>query len=272
MNTFSAYSLLFLFLAIFVLRTDAQIDDTIKNILENYDYPAMIDVFHKKYKYNEKIKSYYTYKLIFESNRELIDGYTERVIYVNKCLYLYDEIQEFDEKAGTINCILKDDKIVYLVGYIRDLNDIKSSEEVIERFDPQSFVVLQAAWLTAYGDPLRIDKLFGTDLYFGYRCGIAGQASGTEIFVRKLVEQQDTAGLVTLLKSPQVEYQLYAIDAILALTKNGIKFDDKVYKIIDIVSLRKGMVHTCIGCLAADKSIAEIINEIKKRHSYPKKQ
>ena len=85
--------------------------------------------------------------------------------------------------------------------------------------------------------------------------------------LEKLIKSKDSKNLVKWLKSTVPEIQLYAIDGILTLKKQGIVFNKDVLKLVDVISKKKGEVYTCNRCIYSNKLIINIEENIIQHFS-----
>ncbi|AFM04730.1 hypothetical protein Fleli_2358 [Bernardetia litoralis DSM 6794] len=201
--------------------------------------------------------------------REIINDFFEQIIEFRV------EIQEEENPAvysvytNKISLIkTKDGRIAFYK--INRLENVKINEEwreqnvVLQKDSSSLLKKLQADFKKTYDRKLDFDELFETQIVYGSHCGFAGMEPKYRIKMNKLVELKDSTTLIKWLKSATIEIQLYAIDGILNLKKNGLKFDTSTLELIELIENKEGEAYTCSGCTHWNRPINEIIEKIKK--------
>ena len=256
-------SLIFLSTGLF-----AQEGEKLAEYCQKFNYQAIetgLNNFQKKS--TEKVE----YKWHTELEREIVNDYFEQIIEFKK------EVQ--DPENSAIHTIYthkiklvkkKEGDIVYYK--VIKLKNVKSNGEwvpteiIIEEKSNDKLEQFKKDYVNTYSVSLNFDELFETEIVYGNHCGFAGMEPEYRVKMNELIESKDTVTLVQWLKSATIEIQLYAIDGILTLKKEGVDFDKQVLDLIDIIEKKEGTAYTCSGCIHWNQPIDETIKRIKKKN------
>ncbi|MDJ1466826.1 hypothetical protein [Xanthocytophaga flava] len=107
------------------------------------------------------------------------------------------------------------------------------------------------------------NDLFTHDLTYGKHCYRSGIPPEGRKKIEVFVQNKDKDSLLQWLHSPNTEKQVYAIDGLYQLKKQGISLTQKELQQIQFVTHKKGRVYTCQGCFLGSENISEITKEFK---------
>lgn len=257
-------SLIFLSTGLF-----AQEGEKLSEYCQKFSYQAIetgLNNFQKKSA--EKVE----YKWHTELEREIVNDYFEQIIEFKK------EVQDPENSAihtiytHKIKLVKKKEGDIAYYKVIK-LKNVKSNGEwvpteiIIEEKSNDKLEQVKKDYVNTYSVSLNFDELFETEIVYGNHCGFAGMEPEYRVKMNKLIESKDTNTLVQWLKSATIEIQLYAIDGILTLKKEGVEFDQQVLDLIDLIEKKEGTAFTCSGCIHWNQPIDETIKRIKKEHN-----
>lgn len=247
----------------------AQEGEKLSKYCQNFNYQeietGLIDFQSKS---TPKIK----YKWHTQIERELVNDHFEQIIEFKK------EVQDDDNPAiHTIYThwikLIKNQQGKVAYYRVVQLKNVKSNGNwvltnfILKEDSSKILGQLKTDFLKTYAQPLNFKGLFRTDIVFGNHCGMGGYKPEYRVKMNKLVKSKDTSTLIQWLKSTTIEIQLYAIEGILTLKKEGIEFEKQVLDLINLIEKKKGRAYTCSGCIRWNESISEIIKRIKKEHT-----
>lgn len=247
----------------------AQDGEKLSEYCQEFSYQAIENGLNN-FQQNSTRKS--TYNWHTELEREIINDYFEQMIELKKevqdanssgihTVYTY-KIKLIKKKSGDIAYY----KVIKLENV--KLNEKWVPTEILLKENSNSKLEeLKTDYKKIYSQPLNFSGLFENKIVFGSHCGIVGIKPKYRVEMNKLVESKDTLTLIKWLKSATVEIQLYAIDGILTLKKEGLVFDKSLLNLIDLIEKKEGTAYTCAGCLRWNRPINEIIKEIKHKNS-----
>jgi len=256
-------------LSMFLLTSElfAQEGEKLAEYCEIFNFKAIetgLNGFHKKS--TEKVK----YKWHTELKREIVNDFFEQIIEFEKAVRNPENSAIHTIYTHKIKLIKKKEGEIAYYKVIK-LKNVKSNGEwvpteiVLKENSNNKFEQMKTDYQNAYSQSLNFDELFETEIVYGNHCGYAGMEPEYRVKMNELVESKDTATLVQWLKSATVEVQLYAIDGILTLKKEGLDFDKSVLDLIDLIEKKEGSAYTCSGCIHWNQPISETIKRKKKR-------
>ena len=203
--------------------------------------------------------------------KEIIDGYMVKVIeHYRK----EPSIKKVDTITSNykIKLIYKEDKIVFYELY--KINSIKKADKwtdmdslISSQKNNRLYNELLKKYNKTYALELNSDELFDTNYIYGKSCSISGVNPKYRTEMNQIISTQNKDKLMAWLKSPIVELQLYAIEAIYKLEKKNVDIPQNVYDFIKIVEKKNGYVNTCNGCYYEYKSVVDVLNELKTKHN-----
>lgn len=150
-----------------------------------------------------------------------------------------------------------------------------SHQTTVEERSTASLEILKNDFRKTYQAPLNFDALFQYDIVYGSHCGFSGTPTVYWKKMTKLVDSKDKETLISWLKSPNAETQLFGIAGILKLKAGGMKFNRYILKMIDAAAEKEGTAIACSGCLYGEESISELVKEMrensKRKNSFKSK-
>jgi len=204
-------------------------------------------------------------------SRELVNGFFEEIIQFER--RVQDSI---DENIGTIftyklNVLHRSKRVgyfkLYKVESILSFGKPGQLNVVLKTKTNNLFKTkMYAAYNDTYKQALKWEDLFSTGVVYGANCGMAGINPKYKSQLDSLIKYTDTARLDQWLRSSTVELQLYAIDGLLALEKQGIVIKPYTYFLFDRIRTKKGKAQTCSGCVYMQCAISEQVDIIYKKH------
>lgn len=246
--------IILLFVLAFFLKTvSAQIPlKLLLNHCENSDYSAILNESYKDV-INSSENGWGARKWIFDLEREIVADFFAVQYLVDVNLKDNDSILE---NRFTLKIIRKDSTIVFY-----KLFDEKNK---FEKSDEKRLQELKATYRKYYKTELDFTELFANEIRYGDACGIAGVKPKYRKILDSIITEKDVKTLIKWLKSPFSGLQVYAIEGIYELEKQGVYFEKEVWEIIDFVALKQQKINICSGCLGDNLSVTEIVKQIKK--------
>ena len=116
----------------------------------------------------------------------------------------------------------------------------------------------------------QIDKndLFNTSIVYGSSCGLTGEPTEYQNKLDSLLLDKNIISIMSWLKSPNAEKQLYAFQGLRVMDKNGYDITPEQSRLMNIISKKKGMVNVCGGCLFSSDTIKNVVSDIESRNGY----
>lgn len=256
------------FLLIFLSsHLSAQEEEKILAACQNFDYSELERVLT-----DLKTNSPKRYELNTKLDRELVNGFFEQFIELKVHDSRYWGSESPVAFKYEIRLIRKKDGQLAYYKIIRfdEKEDGESiecsriiSEIVVKEVSNNTLEDLKVSFQKVYGVQLNFQALFESTIEYGSMCGFGGSPPEYRVKQNKLVKAMEKDSLISWLKSPVAEIQLYAIDGILTLKKSGIKFSKRVLKLIDIIEKKEGNANSCSGCFSENTTITALVQEIK---------
>ncbi|MDW7693734.1 hypothetical protein R9C00_03175 [Flammeovirgaceae bacterium SG7u.111] len=257
------------FVIIFSCNSTQNLDEELIDLCKAGRYNDLYEKMASLKESSTKAK-YYEFRVFLD--REVIAGYTEKVITVeehiqskeNKSMYSLDEYKLYLITDST-------DKIqAYRLVEPRLEKGVDGNwekfEDILSKSDQLYPKEMQEDFNRLYGVNFDYNYLFQYEIYFGESCGQDGNPPEYRYYLEKAIVEKDTATINKWLFSPVAEKQLYAIEGILRLGNEGHSFDSATHSIIKEVSRKEGYAQTCAGCEYGDQQeIRKLVEIIKKR-------
>lgn len=205
---------------------------------------------------------------LWETLREVVPGHWEGVV----------KIEEFknanDERGGNkiynycIDFLATEQNIFFY-----RFNQIKNKKVGKDKWEPYDttlntftdegeYTAFHNSFSKTYNDKLNPVELFVTSIVYGAACGIAGTPPEYQQKLAALLREKDDKALLTWLKSPNTEKQLYAVIGFKTLEENGYTLTEEEKRIINVVKQKQGTVNTCSGCIFSLDTIKNIVANI----------
>ena len=245
------FSILLLFLAnstSFSLNVPLRIEDACKK----FNHTELIDTLNSLVALStEEVK----YEWLTSLEREIVNGFFEQVFEITKLVRDSENHAIHTVYTYTVELIYRSGTIRY---YRISPKDNSKGE------GKNGLEALFSSYLQVYSIRLHLHDLFETEIVFGNHCGSYASKPVYREEMETLIEKEDLSGLINWLKSPKTELQLYAIEGLLKLQKNGVTISTEILDLIEIVSNKEGNVYTCSGCIHWNRPISETVSNIKK--------
>ena len=100
---------------------------------------------------------------------------------------------------------------------------------------------------------------------YGDFCGLGGLKLPHKKELEKFISNNDKESITKLLKSGTVELQLFGIEGVCKLERKGIKFNESIYRIIDLIKNKNGCAIVCLGCTINNVKINDIVTGIQAK-------
>ncbi len=247
----------------------AQEEEKLHTYCQNFKYQEIEDCLNDfQKKSTDKIK--YKWRTVLE--RELVNDFFEQDIKFTKTVKKEETVLNYTVYNYNLKLIKKKGGDIAFYKLTR-LKNVKSNGEwipkemVLSENSNKMMRELESAFEKVYSQPLNHNELFESGIVYGRICGRVRGVPGYRGKLNQLLNSKDSEELVKWLKSTVVEIQLYAIDGILTLRKDGVVFDKSIFKLIDIIGNKKGFAKTCRRCTHNDELIKTIVEKIKKEHT-----
>lgn len=250
-----------------------QEEEKLSGLFQNFDYQEVENGLNSFEKIaTEKTK----YKWRTNIERELVNNFFEQIIQFTKSVRSDENKSVSTLYKYNLKLIKKQNGKIALYKLYR-LKNVKvngkwtPTEIIVKEGSNKIMKELESEFLRVYSYPLNYNELFETNIVYGDVCGRVRGIPEYRGKLETLIKSKDSKNLVKWLKSTVTEIQLYAIDGILTLKKQGIVFNKEVLKLVDVISKKKGEVYTCNGCIYSNELIIGIILDIKNKHHSQKK-
>ncbi len=134
----------------------------------------------------------------------------------------------------------------------------------IDKFkDEKLFNSLKNSFKGIFQTDLNENELFITDFVYGDHCGIAGVNPKGRQQIDEWVANKNKAELLKWLVSTNTEKQVYAVDGLYQLKKEGIRMTDEELKMVKFISKKSGEMYVCSGCLHSRQKISGVTKKFK---------
>lgn len=117
---------------------------------------------------------------------------------------------------------------------------------------------LKSNYFSYYKDTVNFNDLFNTEIAYGNFCGAGNEELPYFKKLNELISKARVVEILSWLRSANVEKQLFAIEGLKRLKTMGRPITDQEQKLIDIIKLKRGYAHVCIGCVYSTNLISEI--------------
>lgn len=212
-------------------------------------------------------------KLSWETLREVTPGFWEGVVKL-------ETFKEVIDKTGgniinyRIDLLATEQNIFfYQLSEIRyteiKVGEWQSYDSTLEKYkNDVLFKDFETTFSKAYHANLNPKELFITSIVYGSECGIAATPTQFQEKLDSLLLDKDIKTISSWLKSPNTEKQIYAIQGLKVLEKNGYNLTPEEMRLIKIIKQKKGVVNTCAGCLYSSDTIKNVIAGIESWEGY----
>lgn len=247
----------------------------------NFTYKDELSSYFKDMSYSTLQETIRKEKLLFKDSlippsegnmpkKEIIDGYMVKIIkHFKKNLKLQTEDSTISEYK--IKIIHKENKIAFYELYktknIRENDNWVGQDSFIsKKTNTKLFNDLLKKYKNTYGTKLNTNELFDVNYIYGKSCGFSGLNPKYRTEMNQIIETENKDKLLDWLKSPVVELQLYAIEAIYKMENVGFTFSPDVYDFVKLVEKKNGYANVCSGCFYGYEQISTTVLKIKKQN------
>jgi LPXTG-motif cell wall-anchored protein len=205
--------------------------------------------------------------------REVLPGYQEGVVTIEEIIAEGEIIDINNVNNYRIELLANGQSIFYyrftMTKFRRKGQDDWTSYDstLAALKDPEQYAAFSDAFRSAYQADLEPNDLFQKVVY-GNACGITGEPTKEGRIMDSLVRNNDKMAILAWLQSANTEKQLYGFSGILSLMKTGYLPTAQETKLMRLIGQKKGMVHTCGGCLLSADSIKNVIAAMAANNSY----
>lgn len=236
----------------------AQIQDDVLQVLKPGNFTAFKQFSDSLTNREKGIRSYW------ELLRDLTPDFQEGVFIVEKSVR-----DEHDPNVSLTSSF----KVKLLAGKTQivsyELSELKyrkvadqweAYEETIARFEDTPLLEeLNYSFRALFRTELDTQDLFSTELVYGEHCGFAGTYPEGRYEIVQFVKNGNKEELLKWLKSPNSEKQVYAVDGLFQLYKQGTKPTQEELDIIAFVRHKNGRIQVCHGCMHTKDDIRSVL-------------
>lgn len=212
-------------------------------------------------------KAYHALNRTFTLHTPLI---REILPNIRECMYKIEETIKYpDGGPGNrvlsyeINFLVKDTVIFWYQSFEKKYK--KTNNDTWEPIllsvksfkNKREYLEFEKSFFLLYKTELNSPDLLNDKIVYGIICTNAGAEPEYRGKIMALLSKNNIIEIRKWLTSPNVEKQVYAIDAIKLLERNGRKITSDEYAIIKLVKSKKGNLNTCFGCVYTFSNISE---------------
>jgi hypothetical protein len=203
-----------------------------------------------------------------KTDRELVNGFREMVFQVERSVPKANNRFISTVYTFRLNLLVTDSDFVFYdfseeKGRIIKGKTVTSYPTIIKYKNDSLYNLLKAEFNKSYNSNLNVSELFIEPPVYGTLCGRTATPPAERTKINNLVKTKNKAELLKWLKSTITEKQIYAIDGLYQLKRQGMKFSAEELKCIKNVLNKKGYAYTCSGCIYGQECIAELVKEFK---------
>ena len=241
--------------------TQANFSKELVKLCSNYQYQDLKRGLHRMEMQSEVGTAFRSHQLV---NRTLVADYSEEIFEVKKSVKDPSNPETSTHYSYRIKLVVQQSTRICYYEVVK-MSGGKEEQKKDTSSGP-GFLSFQKTFLTTYGSPLLMEQLFKRNIIYGSACGWAGVPPETRLILEEMVEISDTLMLKKMLASANVETQLYAIEGIYRLKRQGVEFQEQTFDIIRVISNKTGTARTCSGCIYSSASIGDIVKSIQKKY------
>lgn len=235
-----------------------QIQDNVLAALESRNFTAFKEFSDSLTNREKGIRSYW------ELLRDLTPDFQEGVFIVEKTvpdehnpnvsLTSSFKVKLLAGKTQIVSYELSEQK------YRKVADQWEAYEETIAGFEDTPLIEeLNASFRTLFHTELNAQDLFSTELVYGEHCGFAAMYPEGRYQIIQFVKNGNREELLKWLKSPNSEKQVYAVDGLFQLYKQGTQPTQEELDIIAFVRHKNGRIQVCQGCLHTKNEIRSVL-------------
>jgi len=188
-------------------------------------------------------------------NRQIIDSFSEITIKYEEWIADDSLNESFSSCEYLIHIITYSDSIIFLKVYDYINNIQLKTEDTLFYIDTIFIEKLTSLYQKTYGRQISVADLFSEDVIYGetlYRFGF-----------NEYIKSCNIEAIDKMLCSPTTELQIFAIDALFQLKKNGYKPTDTELKLIELIKSKKGQIMYLNSASCNLVDISKITNEFE---------
>lgn len=237
-----------------------QVENEVKKILEKKDFVAFKIYSDNLFSNEKRIISHW------ESLRDLTTNFQEGVFIFEKSVPDSENPAISSVYTFRVTIIASKTKIAYY-----ELSEKKNKKvgsvwkpyyETIDKFkDSVAYNNLKSEFESIFKTDWDEKDLFVTDVFYGSHCGMVGTDPIQRHQIDNWILNKNKMEILNWLKSTNLEKQIYAIDGLTELRKEGIELTDNELSIMKFVINKKGTIFTCSGGITAQKNIKEVTSK-----------
>jgi len=263
--------IIFTALLILVFQVNGQSLKKIQLLLANKDFVAFktyIDTASKKHR---KSNPNSNVRAIWELKRDLTPIYQECVIDADESFPHKEDPKISSVKLYRINVLANSKEIIYYDFAQKESNgpswdDFKLN--VTDSFRNDILLRdLKKDFFNTYNDSLNQQELFNNSNVYGSACSFVGEKPELRQENDVIVKAKNVSLLTKWLTSTNTERQVYGIDGLYQLKKEGYKLTAEQLRLIQIIKNKKGSLNICRGCIYSSEEIENIVKNILAGHS-----
>lgn len=214
---------------------------------------------HRKLKFNKPI-AYYRHPKI---KQDLTREHQECIYYFSKICQDTSTIGEKKRFTFRVRIIAHKNNIIYYE-LSKDLRK-RINERYIENYqiissfkNDTAFAYLNKSFYKIFKTEINQNELFIENGRFGSVCGWAGIDPKERIEADMFSKNKDKNSFINWLKSTNTIKQIYAIEGLYHLYKDGVTLTEDELAMISFIKEKKGVIETCFGCMGYSQSIKTI--------------
>jgi hypothetical protein len=256
-------------LVILVLSLNGIAQDiaTVRSLLKGKEITALTDYLYAR---NDS-GNFRSVDVRWKVRREILPGHEEEAFVIN--VFRNDGSSRWDNYSLEL---LSAGKYIFYYKFTATKftdttgDDWKSYDVLLDSFtDVAAYERFEKSFIKAFGVSINKAEMFVDDIVYGDLCGYGGGAPHYRYLLDSLLQKRDSKTILSWLRSPNTEKQLYGLQGAAILDRLGYKVSADDERIIKIIRQKKGFVYTCGGCFFSSDSIHKVIARIdflKGRH------
>lgn len=235
-----------------------QIQDDVLRVLESRNFTAFKEFSDSLSNPEKRIRSYW------ELLRDLAPNFQEGIFVIEKSVpdetdpnvsstFLF-KVKMIVTKTQIVSYELSEQK------YRKVADQWESYDDPIARFrDEPLFEDLKYSFMALFHAELNEKDLFSNELVYGEHCGFAGTYPEGRYQIIQFVKNGNKEELLKWLQSANSEKQVYAVDGLFQLYKQGMKPTEEELKMIAFVMHKSGNIRVCHGCMHTKDEIKTVL-------------
>lgn len=224
-----------------------QLENDLKKALSTKDFNIFKNHYDKLFTKDRKVIPE------LENLRDLTAEFKEGIFILEEWDPEKDNPKIINVYKFRINIIIKKDRIIYY-----ELSERKHRYEDDRRIDfykqidvfkdDLSFTDLKTSFYNLYQNDIYEEDLFVVNFVYGSSCGLAGSEPKGHRQIAEWVETKNKIEILKWLQSANTEKQVYAVDGLYKLEKQGIPLTEKEIEVINFIKSKSGKIYICSAC------------------------